>query len=903
MATNQLVPPAADGSVIQSPVDPDRSETAEWLESLQYVLKAKGRERVTYLLSVLNQAAHRQGVELPFSATTPYINTIPLDEQPAYPGNREIERRIKSIIRWNAMAMVVRANKESDGIGGHISTFASAATLYEVGFNQFFHNRTADHPGDQIFFQGHATPGMYARAFLEGRLNEQHLVNFRRELAPGGGLSSYPHPWLMPNFWQFPTVSMGLGPIMSIYQARFNKYLTDRGIKDCSRSHVWAFLGDGETDEPETLGAITLAARENLDNLVFVINCNLQRLDGPVRGNGKIIQELEGIFRGAGWNVIKVIWGGDWDPLLEDDETGLLVRRMGEVVDGEYQKYVVSDGSYIREHFFGKYPELLEMVAHLSDEKIAKLRRGGHDPEKVYAAYKAAIECQGKPTVILAKTIKGYGLGEAGEGRNITHQQKKLNQDELREFRTRFGIPISDDEVAKAPFYKPPEDSQEMKYLHSRRESLGGYLPSRSTDAPTLETPKLADYADLLESTGEKEYSTTFTFVRLLTRLLRDKKVGQYIVPIVPDESRTFGMDPLFKQIGIYAHSGQLYEPVDRENQAYYREAKDGQLLEEGITEAGSMSSFIAAGTSYSVHGTHMIPFFVYYSMFGFQRIGDLIWAACDMRARGFLMGGTAGRTTLAGEGLQHQDGHSQLNAIAFPGVRAYDPAYGYETATIVLDGMRRMYQENEDAIYYLTIGNEAYRMPAMPAGVEEGIVRGIYKLSHRPLEKAKGHVQLFGSGAILREVLRAQEVLATKYKVGSTVWSVTSYNELRRDAQDAERWNMLHPTEERRSPYIAQTIASEPGPFIAASDYVRAVPEQLSPWIPGGLYTLGTDGFGRSEARQPLRRFFEVDAECVTVAALYRLSQTGNAFKAKDVSQAIKDLGIDADKPNPLTV
>ncbi|MGE3406371.1 MAG: pyruvate dehydrogenase (acetyl-transferring), homodimeric type [Pirellulales bacterium] len=903
MSPNQLVTPAANGSVTQPPVDADRAETAEWLESLQYVLKAKGPDRVTYLLSALNQAAHRQGVELPFSATTPYINTIPPEEQPAYPGNREIERRIKSIIRWNAMAMVVRANKESDGIGGHISTFASAATLYEVAFNHFFRCRDESHPGDQIFFQGHATPGMYARAFLEGRLTEQNLVNFRRELAAGGGLSSYPHPWLMPNFWQFPTVSMGLGPIMSIYQARFNKYLTDRGIKDCSKSHVWAFLGDGETDEPETLGAITLASRENLDNLIFVINCNLQRLDGPVRGNGKIIQELEGIFRGAGWNVIKVIWGDDWDALLEDDETGLLVRRMGEVVDGEYQKYVVSDGAYIRQNFFGKYPELAKMVSHMSDEKLAKLRRGGHDPEKVFAAYQAAISSNGKPTVILAKTIKGYGLGESGEGRNVTHQQKKLDQDELREFRTRFGIPISDDEVAKAPFYKPPEDSQEMKYLHARRKELGGYLPSRSSTAPKLEVPKLEDVSDLLESTGEKEYSTTFTFVRLLQKLLRDKKVGKYIVPIVPDESRTFGMDPLFKQIGIYSHVGQLYEPVDIENKmTYYREAKDGQLLEEGITEAGSMSSFIAAGTSYSVHGTHMIPFFVYYSMFGFQRIGDLIWAACDMRARGFLMGGTAGRTTLAGEGLQHQDGHSHLNAIAFPTVRAYDPAYGYETAVIVLDGMRRMYQENEDALYYLTIGNEAYRMPAMPKGVEEGIVRGIYKLTDKKVEKARGHVQLFGSGSILREILRGADILATKYNISSTIWSVTSYNELRREAQDAERWNMLHPDQKPRTPYIAQAIAGEKGPFIAASDYVRAVTEQLNPWVPGGLYALGTDGFGRSEARKQLRRHFEVDAECVTVGALYRLSQEG-VLPAKEVAQAIKDLGIDADKPNPLTI
>ncbi len=881
--------------------DTDPAETQEWLDSLRYVLESKGPERVKYLLSVLDEKAHRSGVELPFTATTPYINTISSDEQPPYPGNREIERRIKSIIRWNAMAMVVRANKDPTlGIGGHISTFASAATLYEVAFHHFFHGKSDDFSGDQIYFQGHASPGIYSRAFLEGRLGETQLKNFRRELAPGGGLSSYPHPWLMPGFWEYPTVSMGLGPIMAIYQARFNKYLQDRGLKDTSGSHVWCFIGDGECDEPETLGAITLASRENLDNLIFVINCNLQRLDGPVRGNGKIIQELEGIFRGAGWNVIKVLWGDDWDELLAKDKSGLLVKRMGEVVDGEYQKYNVMPGSYIREHFFGKYPELLEMVSHLSDEKLKKLRRGGHDPEKVYAAYKAAVECKGKPTVILAKTIKGYGLGEVGEGRNTTHQQKKLNEEELREFRSRFGIPVSDDEVAKAPFYRPADDSPEMKYLHERRQALGGYVPGRPMVPLPLKTPKLKDYVPFIEKSVGREVSTTTGVVTLMSSLLKDKKVGKYIVPIVPDESRTFGMDPLFKQCGIYNHVGQLYEPVDSDQLLYYREAKDGQILEEGITEAGSMASFVAAGTSYWTHGVAMIPMFIYYSMFGFQRIGDLIWAALDSRAKGFLLGGTAGRTTLAGEGLQHQDGNSQLFAIAYPNVRAYDPAFVYESTVIVLDGMHRMYEQCEDAIYYITIYNENYKMPPMPAGVEEGIVRGIYKLGSVDAGANSPRVQLFGSGAILREVLRAQSILAEKYGVASDVWSVTSYKELRRDAYACRRWNMLHPTEPRRESYFATAIAGANGPFIAASDYVRAVPEQLDPWVPGGLFVLGTDGFGRSEARKELRRFFEVDAECISIAALSRLADQ-NQFDRAKIAQAIRDLDINPEKVDPF--
>ncbi len=891
----------ANADTIPAHADSDPMETAEWLDSLRSVLENQGPERVAFLLQELSDAAHHEGVELPFTANTPYINSIPDSRQPPYPGNREIERRIKSIIRWNAMAMVVKANKDASlGIGGHISTFASAATLYEVAFNHFFRGKGNDYSGDQIYFQGHAAPGIYARAFLEGRLNEQHLENFRREMAPGGGLSSYPHPWLMPKFWEFPTVSMGLAPIMAIYQARFNQYLQDRGIKQTKGSHVWAFLGDGETDEPETLGAITLAGREQLDNLIFVINCNLQRLDGPVRGNGKIIQELEGIFRGAGWNVIKVIWGDNWEPLLEKDKHGLLVRRMGEVVDGEYQKYTVMDGAYIREHFFGKYPELEQMVRGLSDEELKKLRRGGHDPEKVYAAYKAAVDTQGRPTVILAKTIKGYGLGEAGEGRNITHQQKKLSEKELKEFRTRFGIPISDSECSKAPFYKPADDSEEIQYLKARRAALGGFAPTRSAESVRTEVPRLEQYSEFTKGSGDREASTTMAFVDFLRKLLKDPKIGKYVVPICPDESRTFGMEGLFRQCGIYAHAGQLYEPVDSETLLYYREAKDGQILEEGITEAGSMASFIAAGTAYSSHGINMIPFFIYYSMFGFQRIGDLIWAASDCRAKGFMMGGTAGRTTLAGEGLQHQDGHSLLNAIAFPTVHSYDPAFAYETAIIVLDGMRRMYEEGEAAIYYITLENENYRHPPMAPGIEEGILKGIYKFGSKEAAAGGPRAQLFGSGAILREVLRAQDILAEKYGVSSDAWSVTSYTELARDCESTERWNMLHPTENRRQSFLESQLAGHKGPYIAASDYVRVLAEQVSPWVPGGLFTLGTDGFGRSEARKELRRHFEVDAEFVTLATLYQLVKAGKFDKAR-LGAAVKELGIDPEKANPL--
>ncbi len=891
------------GPIVRSPAQPpdsDPSETAEWLESLEYVLRSKGPERVKYLLSALERKSRGSGVELPMALNTPYINTIPAEKQPVYPGNREIERRIKSIIRWNAMAMVVRANKQFDGIGGHISSFASSATLYEVGFNHFFRGRgESGFDGDLIYFQGHASPGMYARAFLEGRLNEQHLNNFRRELQEEPGLSSYPHPWLMPDFWQFPTVSMGLAPIMAIYQARFNVYLQDRGIKDTSRQKIWAFLGDGECDEPESLGAITLAAREKLDNLIFVINCNLQRLDGPVRGNGKIIQELEALFRGAGWNVIKVIWGDDWNPLLEKDQSGLLARRMEEVVDGQYQKYTAMPGAYIREHFFGKYPELLKLVARFSDEKLERMRRGGHDPEKVYAAYDAALRSVGRPTVILAKTIKGYGLGEAGEGRNIAHNKKKANEEELREFRSRFGIPISDADLAKAPFYRPAEDSPEIRYLKKCRDALGGPLPCRSTEIPRIEVPAIQDYKEFFGGSRGKEMSTTMGFVRLLDKLCRDAKIGKYVVPIVPDESRTFGMEGMFRKIGIYAHGGQLYEPVDSEQLMYYKEAQDGQILEEGITEAGSMSSFIAAGTAYCNHGVNMIPFFIYYSMFGFQRIGDLIWAAADCRAKGFLIGGTAGRTTLNGEGLQHQDGHSLLNAIAFPTVRAYDPAYVYESAVIVLDGLKRLYVDGETAIYYLTVENEPYVMPEMPEGVEEGIIRGIYPLASADAG-GKQHVHLFGSGAILNLTLAAQQLLAEKFGVSSQVWSVTSYTELQRDARACERWNMLHPGEKPRTSYLEQVLEGKSGVFVAASDYVRAVADQLRPWIPGDYHVLGCDGMGRSETRETLRRHFEVDAESIALAALYRLQRRGE-LEAKTVADAVVQLGIDPDKRDPM--
>jgi pyruvate dehydrogenase E1 component len=879
--------------------DAETAETNDWLQALDDVIARSGSERTQRLLRELQLRAQKSGVQMPFSANTPYINTIPFSEQPPYPGNREIERRIKSIIRWNAMAMVVRANREEAGIGGHISTYASAATLYEVGFNHFFRGRTDRHPGDIVYFQGHASPGIYARAFLESRLSLEQVDNFRHELHRTPGLPSYPHPWLMPGFWQFPTVSMGLGPILAIYHARFIRYLEDRGLREPTDQRVWAFLGDGETDEPESLGAITLASREKLDNLVFVINCNLQRLDGPVRGNGKIIQELEAIFRGAGWNVIKVIWGDDWDPLLEKDRNGLLVRRMNEVVDGQYQKYVVESGNYIRKHFFGAHPELIEMVSHLSDEMLRRMRRGGHDPEKVHAAYQAAVENTGSPTVILAKTIKGYGLGESGEGKNITHQQKKMNEEELREFRSRFGIPISDEDLARVPFYKPADDTPEMKYLHERRRALGGYLPARTPDAPPLTPPAPQIFQEFRDGTGDREVSTTMAFVRILAKLLRDPNIGRFIVPIVPDEARTFGMEALFRQCGIYSHPGQLYEPVDADSLLYYKEARNGQILEEGINEAGSMSSFIAAGTAYANHGIPTIPFFIFYSMFGFQRIGDLIWAAGDSRCRGFLLGGTAGRTTLAGEGLQHQDGHSHVLALPLPNLLAYDPAYAYELAVIIEDGIRRMYRDREDVFYYLTVMNENYPQPAMPADAHEGILRGLYRF--RASEAGgKLRAQILGSGALLNEAVKAQQMLAERYGVAADVWSVTSYKELHRDALECERWNVLHPGEKPRQPYVAQALAAEPGPIIAVSDYLKTLPDAICRWMPRKLLALGTDGFGRSDGRDALRDFFEVDARYITVATLACFASE-NAVKAGTVAQATKDLGIDPEKRNPM--
>ncbi len=790
-------------------------ENKEWIESLDYILQTQGSERVTELLKKLQIRAQEKGVKIPFSANTPYINTIPADKQPVFPGSREIERRIKSILRWNAMAMVVRANRELGGIGGHISTYASSATLYEIGFNHFFRGKNDPGGGDLIYFQGHAAPGIYARAMLEGRISENDLKNFRRELSSDRGLSSYPHPWLMPRFWEYPTVSMGLAPIMSIYQARFNRYMEDRGIKDTSKQKVWAFLGDGETDEPESLGAITLASREKLDNLIFVINCNLQRLDGPVRGNGKIIQELEAVFRGAGWNVIKVIWGSDWDPLLAKDEDGLLVDRMDEVVDGQFMKYTVSGGDVIRKDFFGKHPELLDLVKNYSDEQLQKLKRGGHDPEKVYAAYKAAVEHEGSPTVILAHTIKGYGLGEAGEGKNITHQQKKLNEQELRVFRSRFGIPISDEDVAEAPFYRPSEDSEETKYLMQRRKELGGFVPKRDGEsAPSLKIPSDDFFKEFHKGNGEREAATTMAFVHMLSKLLKDKEIGKNIVPIVPDEARTFGMESLFRQVGIYSHVGQNYEPVDKGSLLYYKEEINGQILEEGITEAGSISSFIAAGTSYATHKINMIPFFIFYSMFGFQRIGDLIWAAANCTTRGFLIGRTAGRTTLSGEGLQHHDGNSHILALSVPNLKCYDPTFAYEIAVIIKEGMKRMYEKQEDIFYYLTVMNETYKMPPMPEGVEQGILKGIYKYSESKLKKDKLKAHLFGSGTILNESLKAQKILEEKYNVSTDVWSVTSYKELYLDAISAERVNILNP-EKKVNPYISEVLSKESGVFI----------------------------------------------------------------------------------------
>ncbi len=875
-------------------------EDKEWIESLEYVLKQYGSVRVIDLLKKLQTYAYKKGVALPYTANTPYINTIHKDDEPEYPGDYEIERTIRSIIRWNAMAMVVHANKIEDGIGGHISTYASVATLFEIGFNHFFRARNNKQEGDIIYFQGHASPGIYARSFLEGNITLEHLENFRREIYTENGLSSYPHPWLMPEYWQFPTVSMGLSPIMAIYQARFNRYLEDRGLKKVTDSKVWAFLGDGETDEPESLGAISLAAREQLDNLIFVINCNLQRLDGPVRGNGKIIQELERNFRGAGWNVIKVIWGSDWDPLLEKDTNGLLVERVEKALDGDYQKYVVESGDFIRKHLFGTHPDLLKMVENYSDRQLERLSPGGHDTEKVYAAYKAAMENSGSPTVILAKTIKGYGLGEAGEGRNITHQQKKLNEQELKDFRSRFHIPISDDEVGNAPFYKPPEDSPEMKYLHERRKKLGGYIPKRSVLAKPLK--KIPDklFDEFYKGSDERETATTMSIVRLLSKLLRDKDIGDLIVPIVPDEARTFGMESLFRQVGIYSHVGQLYEPVDADTFLYYKESEDGQILEEGITEAGSMSSFIAAGTAYSTHGINTIPFFIYYSMFGLQRIGDLVWTAADMRCKGFMIGGTAGRTTLAGEGLQHQDGNSQHYAYAYPNLKAYDPAFTYEIAVIFKDGIKRMYKDQEDIFYYITVMNEQYKQPAMPRGVEEGIIKGMYRYKSSTLKKSNIKAHLFGSGAILNETIKAQKILEDDFEVSCDVWSITSFKELYLNAHDTERWNRLNPGRKERVSYIGECLKNEEGVFVAASDYLKSLPDSISNWFPRPLVSLGTDGFGRSDTREALRDHFEVDYRYIVITALYELYKTDKIAK-KILSDAVKKLKINPKKLNPV--
>ncbi|MDP9160853.1 MAG: pyruvate dehydrogenase (acetyl-transferring), homodimeric type [Acidobacteriota bacterium] len=877
-------------------------ETREWLDSLDYVLSKGGAERAGRLLQQLSlHARSAAGVNLPFTATTPYQNTIPVEQQPPFPGSQEMERRIKSLVRWNALAMVVRANKIQEGIGGHISTFASAATLYEVAFNHFFRARTEEGDRDIVYFQGHAAPGIYARAFLEGRMPKEKLENFRRELKNGGGLSSYPHPWLMPDFWEFPTVSMGLGPIQAIYHARFIKYLENRGLKETTGGKVWAFLGDGEMDEPESLGSITLASRERLDNLIFVVNCNLQRLDGPVRGNGKIIQELEAIFRGAGWNVIKVIWGSDWDNLIKNDRDGLLVKRLGEVSDGQYQKFFVESGAYFRHNLFGTDPRLLKMVEHLSDEQLSRMRLGGHDPIKVHAAYRAASDHKGAPTIILAKTIKGYGLGEAGEGKNITHQQKKLNDDELRMFRSRFGIPIPDAELHEAPFYRPADDSPEIVYMQGRRKQLGGYMPERKVRASALTPVSEAHFEEFYKGTDGREASTTMVFVRLISKLLRDPEVGKLIVPIIPDEARTFGMEALFRQVGIYSSVGQLYEPVDMDTLLYYKEAKDGQILEEGITETGSMCSLIAAGTAYANHGINTIPFFIYYSMFGFQRIGDLIWAAADMRTRGFLIGGTAGRTTLAGEGLQHQDGHSHVLALPVPNLMAYDPAFAYEIAIIIQDGIKRMYVDQESIFYYLTVTNEPLPMPAMPNGknIREGILKGLYLFKPSSKAESKLRAQLLGSGAIMYEVLKAQQILEEKYQVAADVWSVTSYKELYHDGNDCERWNLLHPEAAPRMPFVTQSLKDVPGVLVAASDYMKVLPESISQWMPRPLSVLGTDGFGRSESRPSLRDFFEVDAKHIVLATLTALARD-KQIKPDVLKTAIKDLGIDPEKPNP---
>ena len=878
-------------------------ETREWLESLDYVLATAGPTRVAKLMEALQSHAKREGVVLPLGLNTPYINSIPPERQPPYPGSHALERRIRNIIRWNAMIMVVRANQSDPTIGGHIATFASAATLVEVGSNHFFRGRVDGFEGDQVFFQAHTAPGIYARAFLEGWLTEEQLDNFRHELRPAGGLPSYPHPRLMPDFWQFPTASMGLCPIMAIYQARFNRYLVDRGLKEPSNAKVWAFIGDGETDEPESLGAISLAARERLDNLVFVVNCNLQRLDGPVRGSGQIIQELETVFLGHGWNVLKVIWGSDWDPLLARDQDGLLAARMGEIVDGQYQKYSVSSGEYQRNHFFGVDPRLEELSRGLTDEHIRTIRRGGHDPDKVYAAFKEATEHRGAPSVVLAKTIKGYGMGAAGEGRMTAHQQKKLDVDALREIRTRFDIPLTDREVEELSFYRPADDSPEISYLLERRRALGGFVPRRLVPAARSVQPQEGVFDEFALGSGDRQSSSTMLFVRILTKLLRDEELGTLIVPIVPDEARTFGMESLFRQYGIYAHVGQLYEPVDSETLTYYRESKDGQLIEEGITEAGAMSTFIAAGSEYAASGLRTLPVFVFYSIFGFQRVGDLIWAAGDQRARGFLIGATSGRSTLNGEGLQHQDGHSHLMAYGYPHVIAYDPAFGYEIAVIMAEGIRRMVTEDEDVIYYVTVQNEAYAMPDRPDGAEEGILRGMYRLSRdeRSSESEGRRAHLFGSGSILQQVIGAAQILSERYGVSADVWSVTSYQQLHRDGIAADRWNLRHATgSKERTPWVRHCLENESGAFVLASDYVKTLPNSIAQWFPRPPVVLGTDGFGRSESRPALRAYFEIDSANIAYAALVDLSRQG-IIAAKVLRKASVDLGIDPEKVSPV--
>jgi pyruvate dehydrogenase E1 component len=876
--------------------DLDPQETKEWLEAFSELYQQDGEKRALFMLKALMKQGTDLGLKADYGIKTPYRNTISLVEEKQIPPDEGVAKRISALIRWNAVAMVVRAGKKAAELGGHIASYASSSTLYEVGFNHFFKAGNDQQAGDLIFIQGHSSPGIYARAYLEGRLSEAQLEHFRQEVEVDG-LSSYPHPWLMPDFWQFPTVSMGLGPLQAIYQARFLKYLDNRGLQPANNRKVWAFLGDGEMDEPESMGALTIASREKLDNLIFVVNCNLQRLDGPVRGNSKVIQELEGVFRGAGWNVIKVIWGGRWDPLFGLDKDGLMQKRMEECVDGDFQAYKAKDGAYVREHFFSQYPELKKMVAHLSDDEIWRLNRGGHDPQKVYAAYSEAVKSSGKPTIILAKTVKGYGMGAAGEGQNITHQQKKMTVEQLRAFRDRFNIPISDDNIEQVPFYRPADDSPEVRYLSKQRAALGGSLPSRKTDAPMLKTPELSAFQSLLDGSNGREISTTMAFVRLLNILLKDKELGKRVVPIIPDEARTFGMEGLFRQIGIYSPVGQLYTPVDSEQVMYYKEARDGQILEEGINEAGAFCSWMAAATSYANNHYPMVPFYIYYSMFGFQRVGDLAWAAGDMQARGFLLGATAGRTTLAGEGLQHQDGHSHVLSSTIPNCVSYDPTFSYELAVIMQDGLRRMFQEGENVFYYLTVMNENYEQPSMPEGSEEGIKKGMYLL--KPATKSAS-VQLLGSGTILREVLKASEMLEKDFNVQADVWSVTSFNELRRDLLQVERDNLMQPDKKAKESFVTSQLKGRKGPVVAATDYIRLYADQIRQAVPANYFVLGTDGFGRSDTRAKLRHFFEVDAKFIVLAALSSLYKEKKVEK-KVVQEAMKKYGIDSNKLNPL--